>query len=73
VRENGTREIVDEEHNTCRCRPENLERIVSNKETLIELLGHCIKERGVSGRQGVEICYVSNSPIAIDRGSKGDR
>jgi len=63
---------VDEEFDTCRCLPENVERIVSNQETLIEFLGHCIKKGGVSRRRGVGIGCESNSPIAIDRGHKGE-
>jgi len=72
VRQNRKRKIVDEEFDTCRCLPENLERIVSNRETLIEFLGHCIKKGGVSRRRGVGIGCESNSPIAIDGGSKGE-
>jgi len=63
---------MDEELHTCRCLPENLERIVSNRETLVELLSHCIKEGGVSRRRGAGIGCEGNSPIAINRGSKGE-
>jgi len=35
---------MDEEFDTWRCLPENLDRIVSNRETLIEFLDHCIKK-----------------------------
>jgi len=63
---------MDEEFDTCRCLPENLERIVPNRKTLIEFLSHCIKEGAVCGRRGVGIGCESNSPIAIDGGSKGE-
>jgi len=63
---------VDEEFDTCRSLPENLERIVSNRETLIEFLRHCIKNGGVSRRRSVGIGYEGNSPIAVDGGSKGE-
>jgi len=63
---------MDEEFDTCRFLPENLERIVSNRETLIEFLGHCITTGGISRRRGVGIGCESNSPIAIDGGSKGE-
>ena len=72
MRENRKRKIVDEKLHTCGCFPENLEMIVANRETLIEFLSHCIKEGGVIGRQGVGIGYESNSPVAIDGGSKGE-
>jgi len=72
VRENRKRQIVDEELDTCRCLPENLERIVSNRETLIEHLSHCIKKGGLGRRPGVGIGCESNSPIVVDRGSKGE-
>jgi len=73
VRENRERKIVDEELDTCRCFSKNLEWVVSNRETLIELLSQCVKKRGISRRLGVGIGCESNSPIAIDRGSKGER
>jgi len=63
---------MDEELHTCRCLPENLERIVSNRKTLIEFLSQCIKKGGVSRRRGVGIGCESNSPIVIDGGSKGE-
>ena len=63
---------MDEELDTCRCLAENLEWIVSNWETLIELVSHCLEKRGVSRRRGVGIGSESNSPIAVDRGSKGE-
>jgi len=44
MRENRKRKIVDKEFDTCRCLPENLERIVSNRETLIEFVSYCIKK-----------------------------
>jgi len=69
VQENRKRKIVDEELDTCRCLPENLEWSVSNRETLVELFSYCIKKRGVSGRRGIGIPGESNSPIAINRGS----
>jgi len=72
VRENSKRKIINEEFNTCRCLPENLERIVSNRKTLIEFLGHYIKKGGVSRRRGVGIGCDSNSHIAIDGGSQGE-
>jgi len=72
VRENRKREIVDQKLHTCGCFPENLERIVTNREALIELLSHCIKKGGVGRRRGVGVGRESNSPIAIDRGSKGE-
>ena len=50
---NRERKVVNEELDTCRCLSENLIWIISNRETLIELLSHCIKKRGVSRRQGV--------------------
>ena len=71
MQENRKRKIVDEKLHTCGCLPENLERIVSNWDSLIELLSHCIKKGGVSRRRGVGIGCESNSPIAIVRGSKG--
>ena len=71
--ENRERKIVDEKLHTCGRFPKNLERIVTNREALIELLSHCVKERRVSGRRGVGIGCESDSPIAIDRGSKGKR
>jgi len=64
--------MVNEELDTCRCLPENLKWIISNRETLIELLSHCIKKRGVSRRRGVGVGCGSNSTIAIDCGSKGE-
>jgi len=66
VRENRKRKIMEEEFNTCRCLAENLERIVSNRKTLIEFPSHCIKKEGVSRRRGVGIGCESNSPLAID-------
>ena len=72
MRENRKRKIVDEKLHTCGCYPENLEGIVAHRETLIEFLSHCIKEGGVSGRRGVGISCDSNSPVAVDGGSKGE-
>ena len=63
-------EIVNEEFDTCRCLPKDQERIISKRETLIELLGHCIKKWGVSGRRGVGVGSKSDSALAINRGSK---
>ena len=63
---------MDEKLHTCGCFPENLERIVANREALIELLSHCIKNGQVGRRQGVGVGRESNSPIAIDRGSEGE-
>jgi len=44
---------VNEELDTCRCLPNNLKWIISNKVTLIELLSQCIKKWGPSRRRGV--------------------
>jgi len=66
VRKNRERKIVNVEIDTCRCLSENLKWIISNRETLIELFTHCIKERGVSRRRGVGVGCESNSTIAID-------
>jgi len=63
---NTERKIVYEELNTSRCLPENLQWIISNRETLIELLSHCVKNRRVSRGRGVGVGCESNSTIAID-------
>jgi len=65
VRENGKRKIVDEELDTCRCLPENLERIVSNRDTLIQLPRHCIKKWGVSRRLGVGLAVRVTAPLRL--------
>ena len=62
---------MNEEFDTRRWLPKNLEGIISNRETLIELSSHGIKEGGVGRRRGVWVGCESNSPIAINRGSKG--
>jgi len=61
---------MNEEFDTCRCLPKDQEWIISNRETLIEVLGHSIKKRGVSRRRGVGVGSKSDSAIAINRGSK---
>jgi len=63
---------MDEEFDTCGFLPENLERMVSNRTTLIEFLSQSINKGGVSRRWGVGIGCESNSPIAIDGVSKGE-
>jgi len=65
VRQNRKRKIVNEELDTCRCLPDNLKWIISNRETLIEPLSHFIKESRVSRRRGVGIGCDSNSPLRL--------
>jgi len=62
---------VNEEFDTRRCFPKDREWIISNRETLIELLGYSIKEWGVSRRRGIGVGSETNNAIAINRGSKG--
>jgi len=64
VRENRKTKIVDEKLHTSGWFPENLERIVANREALIELLSPGIKKGRVSRRRGVGIGRESYSPIA---------
>jgi len=57
---------VDEDFDTGRCLPKNLKRVIPNRETLIQLLSHGIKKRGVRRRWGIWVSCESNSTIAIN-------
>jgi len=61
---------MNEEFDTCTCLPNDQDWIISNLETLVELLGHSIKKRGVRIRRGVGVGSKSDSAIAINRGGK---
>jgi len=54
---------VNEEFDTCRCLPETVIWIISNMQTLIKLLRHCIKQRGVSRRRGVGLAVRVKAPL----------
>jgi len=62
---------MDEEFDTCVCLSEDLKRIVSNQEALIELLCHCIKKWRVSREGGIWVGGQSDSTIAVDGSGEG--
>jgi len=60
------RKIVIEEFGICGCLPKHLKHIISDREAVIELLGHSMKRREVGCGQGVGVGSESNGTIAIN-------